>query len=797
MTVGSSFVFLHCMAFLDLVRRSIVLLDGAMGTMCQQLGLPASKPPEWYSMSHPDVVKRIHSMYARAGARILTTNTLGGNPIRLSHWGADDRMEEINSTGVRLAREAAGTRRYVAGSVGATGKLVRPLGDLDFEEAYGSFAQQIRILHKAGVNLLLIETMSDLQEARAAVLAAQAICQLPVLVTFTFEPYEHTMSGDSPEAIAVVMEALGVEGVGVNCVDDMDLVISVVRRMASVTHLPLLVQPNAGRPRLVGETTTFEATPDELASRMGELIDAGAGLIGGCCGTTPDHIRALRKKIAGKPPGRRTRSRVTRLASRSRVIEVAHHPCVIGELINPSGRKELREDLKHFQVSVAKKLALMQTQAGADILDVNVSVPGVEEPETMTRVVEALSSSVPTPLAIDSANPEALEAGLRGLPGKALLNSTTAEAKRLQILLPIARKYGAVVAGLTMDEDGIPERAAGCLAIAGRIVKSATEYGIEKENIVIDPLVLTAGAKPERVEETLHAVTSIRRRLKIPVMLGVSNVSHGLPDRSSINAAFLSMAVRAGADLVIVNPLDLRVSESLRAAAFLVRRPRPDELPAEKLVEIPHSPDEQLRVAILAGDKNLCRSAALTLLESQRPRKIIDRLILPTLELIGEQYGRREIYLPQLLLASEAAKAAIEPIRQKMKKEERHVEHKGRLLFATVRGDLHDIGKNIVIAVLENYGYEVIDLGRDVSNERIIECATQEKVDVICLSSLMTTTMEEMRRLTQELSRRGLDFKVLVGGAVVTDDYAESIGASYARDAQEALKKVERMVTLS
>lgn len=782
------------MGFFDLLSRRVLLFDGAMGTMCQQLGLPSSDPPERYNLTYPEIIKQIHKAYAEAGAKVLTTNTFGGNRIKLSDWNLDEKLDEINSSGVRLAREVAGSRLSIAASMGPTGRLVEPLGDLTFENVYEIYAEQVRTLQREGADLILIETMSDLQEARAAVLAARENSNLPILVSFTFEPTSHTVSGDSPEAIAVVMEALGVSGIGVNCIDDLDLLLKVIARMAGATHLPLLAQPNAGKPEFVGGKALFRLKPEEIAARADELIENGVGLIGGCCGTTPEHIKALSQVLSGKVPKKRMKKRLTRLASRSRVVEVDVYPCVIGELINPSGKRELKEDLKRERTSVSKNLAIMQTQAGADILDVNVAVPGVDEPSSMARIVKALSLTVETPLSIDSANPEAIEEGLRAFPGKALLNSTTAEEGKLRTLLPLAKRYGAAVIGLTMDESGIPMNAEGCFRIAKKILNFAKEKGIERTDLIIDPLVLSAGAEPKRVGETLKAIKLMKDRLKLKTVLGISNVSYGLPSRSSVNAVFLAMAIHSGVDIVIINPLDERVSESLDAASLLTQRGRREQKTSIKARVAPLSLKEQLKEAVLIGDPDRAHSTVLELLKSENPQDILDVLILPALQEVGGKFSRREIYLPQLILSSDAARKAITPIKEAMEREKIKFKDEGRLIFATVKGDLHDIGKNIVIAVLENYGYQVIDLGKDVPNEKIIECAERENADLICLSSLMTTTMEEMGKLTRELAKRGLHFKVLVGGAVVTHDYAASIGAWYAKDAQEAAKVVKRLM---
>ncbi len=782
------------MCLFDLIRRRVVLFDGAMGTMCQRRGLPSAKPPEWYSLTHPERIKRIHGEYAEAGATVLTTNTLGGNRVKLSEWNIDDRLEEINSLGVRLAKEMAGANRYVAASVGPIGKMIEPLGDLSFDDACQIFAQQVQIFEKESVDLILVETMSDLQEARAAVLAARENSGLPVLVSFAFEPTCHTVSGDSPEAIAVVMEALGVDGIGVNCVGDLDLLLKVVARMAGATHLPLLAQPNAGRPELVSGKTVFRLKPEELANRVDGLIESGVNLIGGCCGTTPEHIRALCRSISGRAPRKRTKKRLTRFASRSRVVELDKYPCVIGELINPSGRKELKEDLKNGRASVSKNLAVMQSRAGSDLLDVNVAIAGADERSSMARVVKALSLTVQTPLAIDSSSFEVLEEGLRAFPGKALMNSTTGEEKKLRVLLPLAKKYGAAIIGLTMDENGIPAKAEGCLKIARKILDSAKREGIERTDVIIDPLVLSAGAEPERVGETLRALELVRNRLKLRTVLGISNVSYGLPKRSSISAAFLTMAVHYGVDIVIINPLDEQISQSLAAASLLTQRGRGEKKVVPDAIETTLPLREQLKRAILIGDPDKSRSTTLELLESKDPQSLLNTVVLPALEEIGERFSKREIYLPQLILSSDAAKKAVLQIKKEMERGKVEFQHKGKLVFATVRGDLHDIGKNIVIAVLENYGYDVVDLGKDIPNEKIIECAEREEADLICLSSLMTTTMKEMGRLMEDLSGKNLHFRVLVGGAVVTPDYAASIGASYAQDAQEAVKEVKQLI---
>ena len=603
------------MGLFEDVRKKVVPIDGAIGTMCHERGLASSRPPEWYNITSPEIVKEIHTAYAEAGAQLLTTNTFGGNGIKLASWNLHGNLDEINAVAVRLAREVARTQLYVAGSMGPTGKLVEPLGELSFEDAYRSFADQVEVLQREGVDVILIETMGDLQEARAAVLAVRENSVLPVIASFTFEATSRTVSGDTPEAVAVVMEALGVDGIGVNCVGDLDLLVRVAARMAGSTHLPLMVKPSAGTPQFLSGATVFPVTPEEIVKRVDELVESGANLIGGCCGTTPQHIALLSKSVSRKRPRRRIRKKIARLASRSRVVEIDRHISVIGELINPTGRKRLREDLSKGQTGVSKNLAMMQSRAGADILDVNVAVPLTNEVSSMARVVKALSSTVETPLSIDSSDPEVIEQGLRLFPGKALLNSTTGEEEKLRTLLPLARKYGACVICLTMDEKGIPATAEGCLDIARRIVNAGKDEGVDRSDMIIDPLVLSAGAQPERVGETLRALTSIKKKLKMKTVLGISNVSYGLPDRSEMNAAFLSMAVASGVDLVIIDPLDERVSKSLSAASLLMRRSwRGEEVPGTNL-KAPASLKEQLREAVLFGDGERAESAALELLD--------------------------------------------------------------------------------------------------------------------------------------------------------------------------------------
>lgn len=832
--------------------RQVLLFDGAMGTELQRRGLPPGACPELWNLEAPHLVREVHQAYREAGARILETNTFGANRVRLREYGLAERAEEINLRGVALAREVAGEEVLVAGSIGPTGRFLRPFGPLSFDEAYEIFAEQARALARGGADLLLLETFSDLGEVRAALLAAREAAELPVLVQLTFDESGRTVTGVTPEAAVAVLEALGAAAVGANCSTGPEAMVQVVRAMALSTTLPVSAQPNAGLPRIEGGRTVYPLAPEEMAEWGLRLVEAGAALVGGCCGTAPPHISALSRRLEGQPVVRRAEAGAVgeeaergdgpgaprfsgpivppvRLASRGKLVLLGsgQMPVAVGERLNPTARRRLAEELRSGRMSLVREEAWRQVEAGAQVLDVNAGLPGIDEAATLAEMVEAIQAAVDVPLSLDTADPRALEAGLRSFPGRALINSVTGEAQRLEEVLPLARRYGAAVLCLTLDERGIPPRAEERLQVAERILQAALAAGLRPEDLVIDCLVLAVGAQQAEAAETIRAVRLVKERLGLATLLGISNVSHGLPNRPLLNATFLAMTLGAGLDAAILNPYDPGVRAVLQAGAVLAgrdqhaRRYLAAQAGAEGAPFVPGgaapgagdagvrgTPSEggdkggaqiaedlrPLWLAILEGDRTAAEGAVeVALAAGREPLAIIDEAVVPALDEVGRRYEQGIYFLPQLMLAAESAQLAFARLRRELQGEKGSA--RGTVVLATVKGDIHDIGKNIVGVMLSNHGFQVVDLGKDVPLERILAAAASERADIVGLSALMTTTMAEMRRVVEEIRRRGLEVRVMVGGAVVTPQFAQEIGAdAYGKDAVAAVQQALRLV---
>ncbi len=788
--------------FRDLIKSRTLLCDGAMGTTLQESGLPAGVCPELLNVEDPETIRRVHTAYVEAGADIVETNTFGGNRVKLSAFGLENRIEELNRHGVRIAREAARGKALVGASLGPTGRFLAPVGDMDFEEALDIFTQQAAILADAGAELLILETFTDVKEIRAAAIAVRSVTDLPLLALMTFEPSGLSLLGSSPEAAAVTLEAVGVDAVGSNCGLGPEGILAVLRRMSSVTELPLVAMPNAGMPRLMGGKTVFPATPEEVASHVGEFLGAGTAIVGGCCGTTPSHIRRMREQIdGGASPTDRvlTDPAATRLSSRRSVLFVggASPLRTVGERLNPTGRKALAESVRAGRFDPYREEAARQVEAGAQMLDVNVGVPGIDEARAMFEAVVAVQQAVPVPLSVDSPKPEVLEAGLRAADGKVLINSVTGEEESLARVLPLARKYGAAVLGLALDNQGIPATAEGRLAVARRILDRARLLGIPDRDVLLDCLTLSAGAEQDKVMETIRALVLVRGELGLNTVLGVSNVSFGLPSRENLNAAFIAMAAGAGLSAAILNPFHTASMGIVAASRVLLNQDRQASAYIRLFADSPGgetgptpssaSAEDLLGNAIIEGHPEKAREIAERLLErGTPPMELGEEVLIPAMSEVGERFARNEYFLPQVLMSARAMKAAFEPLREAMKGQD--IPSRGRILMATVEGDIHDIGKNIVITLLENHGYEVVDMGKNVPAQSIVDEARERKVQAVGLSALMTTTMVRMREAVESMRAAGLKLPVVVGGAAVTADYAREIGADgYARDATEAV----------
>ncbi len=800
-------------SFLQAIYERVLVLDGAMGTMLQERGLKPGRPPEEMNLTMPEVVTGVHREYREAGADIIVTNTFGGNRPKLSHYGLEGRLYEINAGAVAIARGAAGRKAYVAGSMGPTGRFVEPVGDCTFDEMAAIFREQALPLIEAGADLITLETFLDIKEIRAAVIAIREISAgIPIIAMLTFDDNGRSVLGTPPEAAAITLEGVGANIIGSNCGLGVDGIYDILAAMRRVTRMPLISQANAGLPFLKEGKTVFPGTPEEMTAYHERMLELGVRIIGGCCGTTPAHIRAIHDALTGRertfptvgPP-----EDVTFLSSRGSFVAIGPHSQValIGERINPTGKKTFAAELREGKVSYIRREALEQTAAGATLLDVNVGAPGIDEAAAMERAVFCVTGAVTTPLVLDSSSPEALERGLKAADGKVLVNSVSGEEKSLTRVLPLVRKYGAAVIGLTLDETGIPETGEARCKVAERILEAAREEGITSRNVLIDCLTLTVSAEQKRAMESLTAIRLVKERLGVSTVLGVSNISFGLPQRQLISSAFFAMALEAGLDAAIINPKEKSMMDACRAAMVLLNRDPnaaafieaykgvTDVAAGQAAVaEGPLGIRERLGRAIIDGDREgIVPLVEEGLKEGLTPLQISNEGLLPGLEEVGRRFERNRIFLPQVMLSAETMQAAFRRLKEEMKG--KGFATLGRILMATVEGDIHDIGKNIVCTLLENHGFEVIDLGKNVSAERIVAEAREREVDAVGLSALMTTTMAEMRNVIGKLKAQGIRTFTMVGGAVVTQDYADEIGAAlYARDAMDAVARIRKLL---
>ena len=798
--------------FLKRLDNEILVLDGAMGTELHNKGLEVGECPEKLNLDQPEIVQSVHQSYVEAGSDIIQTNTFGGTRIKLNEYDLGDQVKEINTQAVKLAQGAAKEDTLVAASMGPTGKLIEPMGDFPFQAAYTAFAEQAQILEAAGVDLINIETMTDLQEARAALIAVKETTDLPVICHLTYEDSLKTMTGTDPVTAIEVLDAIGADVIGANCSMGPEGLLKVIQKMNQDTSARLSVEPNAGLPELdENNETIFPMQAQEMVSYAPQFIAAGINVIGGCCGSTPEYIRQLKDKVKGLKPQPKEKNSTTVLASRSQRVKISdQHPTrMIGERINPSGRDKFSEQLKNGSLELVSTEASKQAQAGADILDVNMGVPEVDQAQLMKQAVTTVQNATDLPITIDTTNQEALEAGLQNVVGKPLINSVTGEDSSLNKVLPLAKKYGAAVLGLTLDEDGIPDTAQQRLEVAKKIVATAEDYGISKENILIDTLTLAASAEQEKVLETIKAIRLIKEELGLATVLGVSNISYGLPERHQVNTSFLSMAIEAGLNAPIMDPTDENMKSALLASDFLVNRDPAgsrylDEFAGQEANSKPEEtttiqedesqdPLDKIHAAVLNGDQENILNHIELALENYPALDIINEGLIPGIKEVGDKYDEGTYFLPQLMMAAEVMKKAFSKLRPILE-EQQSQESAGKIIMATVKGDVHDIGKNIVKVMLENNGFAIVDLGKDVSNDQIISSALDENADIICLSALMTTTMPRMKEITQKLKEVGPDIKVMVGGAVVTEEYANNIGAHYSDNAVQAVKKAQKLV---
>ncbi len=780
------------------MKNKITLLDGAFGTMLQQKGLLTATVPEANNLTHPEIITEIHREYIRSGAEIIYASTFGVNRYKLEGTSYSvSQLVEAAVKNARMARDAENPRAKIALDCGPIGKMMKPNGDMSFEEAYQIFEEIVSAGEQAGVDLIVFETFTDLAEMKAGILAAKEHTDLPIFASMSFEANGRTFAGVPISAAALTLSGLGVSAVGINCSLGPEQILPLAAELAKWTNLPILIKPNAGLPN--PETDQYEITPEEFAEITARFADLGAVFIGGCCGTTPQYISALRDRLSGKHPVERQTVHRTAICSAEQTVEM-NDVRIVGERINPTGKKRFKTALAEHDIAYILTQALEQTAAGAEILDVNVGLPGLDEAAVMAEVVEAIQSVSNVPLQIDSGDPKTIEAALRIYNGKALVNSVNGEDRNLETMLPIVRKYGAAVIGLTLDENGLPQTAEERVRIAEKIIRKAEEYGIPKEDVIIDCLTLTVSAQQEQAMETLKAVRMVKEHFGVKTVLGVSNISFGLPDRETINTAFLTLALGQGLDLPIINPNVRSMTGAVDAFKVLSGHDKNSErfisihnqIQSEKPI-IPAndsvSSDSSLEYAIANGLRQIAAEATVRLLQKIEPAEIIDQILIPTLEKVGTRFEKGEIFLPQLIQSAGAAQAGFEEIRKTMTRSSQSDANlsKGKIVLATVRGDIHDIGKNIVKVVLENSGYQIIDLGKDVPVEVVRQAVLRENAKLVGLSALMTTTVKNMAETIRDLKSHS-ECRIMVGGAVLTKDYALSIGADYfAKDAKAAM----------
>ncbi len=821
--------------FRSLSNSRILLLDGATGTNLQKAGLPTGVCPEQWILENKEAAVELQTAFLEAGTDILYAPTFSANRIKLAEYGLQDKLQEINTELVKLSKEIvevfekkAGCKagsHFVAGDLTMTGELLYPIGKLQFEELVDIYKEQAKVLVDAGVDLFVVETMMSLQECRAAVIAIRETCDLPIMVTLTFAEDNKTMYGTTPEAAVVVLQSLGADAVGVNCSAGPDTMVSVIERMAAVAEIPVIAKPNAGLPSLVDGKTVYDMTPETFAAHMEKLVEAGASILGGCCGSEPSHIAAVKKMSVEKTP-HQPQPHKSILATERDIfpIELEGQFRVIGERINPTGKKALQAELREGKMDLVLQYAREQEEAGAYILDVNAGMPGIDEKERLIQIIYEVSQNSSLPLAIDSSHVDVIEEALRIYPGRALVNSVSCEQEKMERLLPIVKKYGAMFILLPLSEHGLPKDQEEKREFIHTVMDEALNLGLTKEDIVVDGLVNTIGAGKDAAKETLAAIRYCKEELGLATSIGLSNISFGLPARGFVNTAFLTMAICNGLTMAIANPCQKMTMQYMLAADLLMGKEgadiafieaAPDMIAAaetkatapmgtalptgseqtKKEAETESNAQTALFQAVLKGNKrnvlelteNALNDAIYGITETERANKILNEDLIPAINKVGELFEQKRYFLPQLIASAETMELSmkrLEPLLMTGDGQKR-----GKVIIATVKGDIHDIGKNLVALMLKNYGFEVIDMGKDVESEAIIEKAKEIQADVIALSALMTTTMTRMKEVVELKNAAGLASKVIIGGAVTTEEYAKEIGADgYSKDAQDAVK---------
>ena len=778
--------------------KELLFFDGGMGTLLQEEGLKPGELPENWNIEKKDVIQSIHRSYYEVGSKILLTNTFGANAVKYHDQAYS--LKEIVEAAVENVKSVA-KDVIVAFDVGPTGKLLKPMGDLEFEEAYAAFKEVMIYGAQAGVDLIHIETMSDTYEVKAAVLAAKENTDLPVFATLIFDERGKLLTGGDVPSVVALLEGLRVDALGINCGMGPEQMLPILKEIAQYTSLPIIVKPNAGLPKQRDGQTYYDVTPDKFADALKEIVRNGACVIGGCCGTTPEHIRAMVEACRGMEIITPSYKSSTLVSSYGRAVEIGDVPVVIGERINPTGKSKFKQALKDHNIDYILKEALTQQDKGAHILDVNVGLPDIDEVSMMKEAVTEIQGITNLPLQIDTVNVNALEAAMRIYNGKPMVNSVNGKQESMDAIFPLVKKYGGVVVGLTLDENGIPETAEGRVAIAGKIIEEAKKYGIDKKNIVIDVLTLTISSEPESARITLDALRTVKEKYGVGTVLGVSNISFGLPNRPIVNSHFYTMAMQSGLSAGIVNPSSDVMMQAYYSYCALMGYDKNCQTyieqcggRAESKTVTPISNKLDLQTVIEKGLQEDAHALAKELVQNHKPLDIIQEYLIPALDNVGKGFEKGTVFLPQLLMSAEAAKQAFEVLKESMSSESEQDLKKEKIVLATVKGDIHDIGKNIVKVLLQNYSFDVIDLGKDVSAERIVDTVIEQNVQLVGLSALMTTTVVSMEECIKLLHEKAPNCKVMVGGAVLNQEYADMIGADfYGKDAMQSVYYAQKV----
>lgn len=810
--------------FREYLSKGAIVLDGATGTNLMAAGMPIGVCPEAWVMEHQDVLYDLQSAYVKAGTNIVYAPTFTGNRIKLEEYGLEDHIEEINTELVRLSKRAVDGKALVAGDMTMTGKQLFPLGDLMFEELVDVYKEQASILDHAGADLFVVETMMSLQECRAAVIAIKEVSDLPIMVTLSYNEDGRTLFGTPPETAVVVLQSLGVDAIGINCSTGPMEMVELVEKMAQYSTVPILAKPNAGLPELEDGKTVYKMTPQEFADAAVALVNAGASIVGGCCGTTPEHIKALSDAVRELPIRKPLERHRRILASERKNVEIDLDGgfIVVGERINPTGKKKLQAELKEGKLDLVRQMAMEQEENGAKILDINMGMNGIDEKEMMKSVIYEVSSTVDCPLCIDSSHVDVIEEALKIYPGRALINSISLESEKIEKLLPVAAKYGAMFILLPLSDEGLPKDAAEKHRIINTVYDKAMALGMAHEDIVVDGLVATIGANPDAAKECYETISYCKNDKKLPTICGLSNISFGLPERMYVNTAFLTMAICNGLTMAIANPSQELLMNAAFSSDMLLNRPDSDIAYIERMnmlaekkaqyetVVVKKQPDsaagdsmgtntnggnDAIFQAVLKGSKGSILDEVKKVIEAGRkPDEIINESLIPAINEVGELFNKKKYFLPQLIGSANTMKHAIDYLEPLLEKNDTG-ENMPTLVIATVEGDIHDIGKNLVVLMLKNYGYNVIDMGKDVPCEDIVNKAIEENAAVIGLSALMTTTMLRMKDVIELCKEKGCSSKVIIGGACITQSYADEIGADgYSKDAAECVKLVEKLL---